>query len=290
MGHPLDELAETEHCRRVAHWLAVRGWSEGSGGNFSVRLDALPDTLAGIDPGKPAPVPVAVPPLGGQYLLVTGTGTRARDIAEDPPAGLGLFRIAEDGESIAFVCGNNRPTSEMPSHLAIHAALVEARPDHRALLHTHPPRLIAATHIAEFTDAATMGDLLLRMQSEAPLHLPDGLAVLPYHLPGSLELGLASAEAVRHREVVIWRYHGALATGRTLDTAFDTLEYLDKAAEIYWILRAAGIRPEGIPIEAAEKALRAFGRWERYARFIDGRSEPHAGELDPDSASPSEVR
>lgn len=267
MAHPLDELTATEESRHVAHWLALHGWSEGSGGNFSVRLEGLPTALADLDLGRPRPVPVTVPALGGQYLLVTGTGTRARDIAEAPHEGLGLFRIAKDGGAIAHICGNEHPTSEMPSHLAIHAALVEARPDHRALVHTHPPRLIAATHIPEFADAALMGDVLLRMQSEAPLHLPDGLAVLPYHLPGSLELGLASAEAVRRCEVVIWRYHGALATGRTLDAALDTLEYLDKAAEIYWILRSAGVTPEGIPPEAAEKALRAFGRWERYARW-----------------------
>ena len=265
--HPLYELPETEESRRVARWLALLGWSEGSGGNFSVRLDAVPEVLATLDGGEPRPVPVAVPALGGRYLLVTGTGTRARDIAEAPHEGLGLYHIAPDGQSTTFVCGNDRPTSEMPSHLAIHAALVETRPDHRAIVHTHPARLIAATHLPEFEDSAHMADVLLRMQSEALLHLPDGLAVLPYHLPGSLALGLASAEAVRRCEVVIWRYHGALATGRSLDAALDTLEYLDKTAEVYWILRSAGIVPAGNPAEAAEQALRAFGRWERYARW-----------------------
>lgn len=268
--HPLYELPEIEESRRVAHWLALLGWSEGSGGNFSVRLDSVPEALANLAGGESVPVPVAVPALGGHYLLVTGTGTRARDIAVSPHEGLGLYQIAPDGRSTTFICGNDRPTSEMPSHLAIHAALAETRPDHRAIVHTHPPRLIAATHIPEFEDPAVMADVLLRMQSEALLHLPDGFAVLPYHLPGSLELGLASAEAVRRCEVVIWRYHGALATGRSLDAALDTLEYLDKTAEIYWTLRSAGIEPTGIPAEAAEQALRAFGRWERYVRWRKG--------------------
>jgi len=268
--HPLYELPAMEEIRRVASWLARLGWSEGSGGNFSVRLDTLPEALTALAGDKPVPVPVAVPALGGCYLLVTGTGTRARDIAEAPHEGLGLFRIAPDGQSTTFICGNDRPTSEMPSHLAIHAALHETRPDHRAIVHTHPPRLIAATHVPEFEDPAVMADVLLRMQSEALLHLPDGFAVLPYHLPGSLELGLASAEAVRRCEVVVWRYHGALATGRSLDAALDTLEYLDKTAEIYWTLRSAGVEPAGIPAEAAEQALRAFGRWERYARWRKG--------------------
>ncbi|MCU0520421.1 MAG: rhamnulose-1-phosphate aldolase [Anaerolineae bacterium] len=263
----LYALPETAECQRVAHWLALHGWSEGSGGNFSVRLDALPATLASLNEGEPRPVPMAVPALGRRHLLVSGTGTRARDIAEAPHEGLGLFRIAPDGGSYTFLAGNDRPTSEMPSHLAIHAALVETRPEHRAIVHTHPPRLIAATHLSEFEDGGRMADVLLRMQSEALLHLPDGFAVLPYHLPGSLELGIASAAAVRRCEVVVWRYHGALATGRSLDAALDTLEYLDKTAEIYWILRSAGITPEGIPAAAAEQALRAFGRWDRYARW-----------------------
>ena len=265
--HPLDALPETVESQRVAHWLALHGWSEGSGGNFSVRLEALPESLAGLRGGPKVALPVAVPSLGGRYLLVTGTGTRARDIAVAPHEGLGLFRIAPDGASYTFLVGNDRPTSEMPSHLAIHAALVETRPDHRAIVHTHPSRLIAATHLPEFEDSARMADVLLRLQSEALLHLPDGSVVLPYHLPGSLELGLASAEAVRRCEVVIWRYHGALATGRSLDSALDTLEYLDKTAEVYWTLRSAGIVPQGIPAGAVEQALRAFGRWERYARW-----------------------
>jgi rhamnulose-1-phosphate aldolase len=267
MDHPLYSLTETRQTQRVAKWLALLGWSEGGGGNFSVRLDGLPAELQAFPEGEPRSLPVEVPRLAGRFLLVTGTGTRARDIAEEPHEGLGLYKISKDGKSYAFLCGNDRPTSEMPSHLAIHQALEETRPEHRAIVHTHPPHLIAATHIPEFQDSTHMADVLLRMQSEASFHLADGLVHLPYHLPGSLELGLASAEAVRHCYIVIWHFHGALATGRTLSDALDYLQYLDKAAEVYWILRSAGIEPQGMKDDDIQQALAHFGRLERYQRW-----------------------
>jgi rhamnulose-1-phosphate aldolase len=198
---------------------------------------------------------------------VTGAGTRTRDLAEEPHEGLGLFKISSNGKSYSFLCGNDRPTSEMPSHVAIHQSLEEARPEHRAIVHTHPPHLIAATHIPEFQDSAHMADMLLRMQSEASLHLVDGLVHLPYHLPGSLELGLASADAVRHCYIVLWHFHGALATGRSRAEALDFLQYLDKAAEVYWILRSAGIEPQGMRDEDIQRSLKHFGRLERYWRW-----------------------
>jgi rhamnulose-1-phosphate aldolase len=104
------------------------------------------------------------------------------------------------------------------------------------------------------------------MQSEARLILPEGAALLPYHLPGSLELGLASAEAVCHHFVVLWRMHGALATGQTLSQAVDYLEVVDKAARIYWTVAGAGRKPIGMSDEDIQTSLKKFGRWERFKR------------------------
>lgn len=258
--HPLNHLPEIDEIKRISYWLAYSNWSEGRGGNFSIRLESIPEELKEQTGGERISSPVETPGLVGQYLLLTGAGTRARDIVEAPHEGIGLFQINQDGKSTTYIYGNKRPTSEMPSHLAIHQALIEFRPEHRAVLHTHPPHLIAATHAPEFQNGEKMSDVLLRMQSETRLHLREGLAQLPYYLPGSLELGLASAEAVRRHRIVLWHFHGALATGITLPDALDHLQYLDKAAEVYWILRSAGIEPQGMSDEDIERALRHFSR------------------------------
>jgi rhamnulose-1-phosphate aldolase len=277
MNALLNALPQLEEIRQVAHWLAVLNWSEAAGGNFSIRLAAVPEELAALMPAPERSLPVQVPSLAGQYLLVSGTGTRARDIAVHPEHGMGLYRILPGGKAYVWLCGNQNPTSEMPSHCAIHHTLEEVRPEHTAILHTHPPRLIAATHLEEFFDARKMSEVLLRMQSEARLLLPEGLAHLRYYLPGSLELGLASAEAVKRCFIVLWHLHGALATGPSLSSALDYLQYVDKAAEVYWILRSAGEKIGGMKDEDIEHALRTFGRWERYENSLKSPGSQAAG-------------
>ncbi len=262
----LNLLPELKEISRISGWLARWQWSEAAGGNFSIRLDDIPLKLKDLPEGPPQSLPLATPKLSESYLLVSGSGTRARDIAEDPAAGVGLYRVLPGGQSYIWLAGNNRPTSELPSHLAIHHALLDARPAHRAVVHTHPPNIISLTHLPEFQDGHQLSDTLFRMQSEARLILPEGAALLPYHLPGSLELGLASAEAVCHHFVVLWRMHGALATGQTLSQAVDYLEVVDKAARIYWTVVGAGRKPIGMSDEDIQTSLKKFGRWERFKR------------------------
>ncbi len=265
----LNLLPELKEIARISGWLTRWQWSEAAGGNFSIRLDDIPSELKDLPEGPPQSLPVATPKLSGSYLLVSGGGTRARDIAEDPAAGVGLYRVLPGGQSYVWLAGNNRPTSELPSHLAIHHALLDARPAHRAVVHTHPPNIIALTHLPEFRDGRQLSDTLFRMQSEARLLLPEGAALLPYHLPGSLELGLASAEAARHHFVVLWQMHGALATGQTLSQAVDHLEIVDKAARIYWTVTGAGRKPIGMSDAEIERSLKHFGRWERYQTAME---------------------
>lgn len=262
----LNLLPELKEISRISGWLAQWQWSEAAGGNLSIRLDDIPSELKDLTGGTPQSLPLATPKLAESYLLVSGSGTRARDIAEDPAAGTGLYRVLPGGQSYVCLAGNNRPTSELPSHLAIHHTLLDTRPAHRAVIHTHPPNIIALTHLPEFQDGRQLSDTLFRMQSEARLILPEGAALLPYHLPGSLELGLASAEAVRHHFVALWRLHGALATGETLSQAVDYLEIVDKAARIYWTVTSSGRQPTGMTDEDIHSALKKFGRWERFKR------------------------
>ena len=263
------DLPELDEISRICGWLARLGWSEGAGGNLSVRLKETVPNVTALTGKQDHPLPVKAPQLGGGHLLVTGRGTRARDIADDPKAGVGLYRISPDGGSAAWLWGNNNPTSELPSHVAIHAALAEARPNHRAILHTHPTTLIALTHLPEFEEGDALSTALMGMQSEAWLHLPQGLAHLPYYLPGSLDLGLASAEAVRqgHR-VVLWHMHGDLATGETASDALDILQVAEKAAGIYWTVTSAGRRPLGMQAEDVRRSLQHFGHWEQHARAL----------------------
>lgn len=258
----IDSFTELADFKTAAHWLALRGWSEAAGGNMSVRIDRADH----IKPkGKPLPLPLPVPKLAGKYLLFTAAGSRARDIGSSPVQDIGVFLISGDGKSYQYVDGNNNPTSELPAHLAIHNALEQYRPEDKAILHTHPAKLIALCHIDELANGPAVSDKILSLQSEARLILPEGIGYVDHRLPGSLELGLASAKLVEKHHLVLWHMHGCLATGETLSSAFDKLEVFEKCAQIYWTLRHANIEPKGMTKAQIKHTLKSFGRLDRYS-------------------------
>ena len=250
-----------EDFRQTAYWLAERGWSEAAGGNLSVRFD-MPGTLLESDH---TPLPFPMPYLAGKALLLSGAGTRAREIGANPkPHIIGLYKINQSGTHYGWIAGNDQPTSELPAHCAIHNALAQHRPEDKAILHTHPASLISLCHVKGFDNGKIISDKILSLQSEARLILPEGIGFVKHELPGSLELGEKSARQVKKHHLVLWQWHGCLATGETLAHAFDLMEVSEKSARVYWQLRAAGIDPKGISQNDIEKTLTAFSRLDRY--------------------------
>jgi L-fuculose-phosphate aldolase len=96
-----------------------------------------------------------------------------------------LVTLSLDG---AVVAGSHEPSSELRVHLAVYAA----RPDVRALVHTHSEHATAWSHTGE------------------PL---DGLLVAPFAPSGSDEIAAAAVEALGDREAVLLGRHGVLALG-----------------------------------------------------------------------------
>jgi rhamnulose-1-phosphate aldolase len=231
VNESLSNALETwkPEIRPLARVLVERGWAEANGGNLSIRLnDAFHPT------GKKFPLAVPRPELEGCSLLVTIAGSRMRDLAENPLDNLCLVRIADHGEAYTLESKHGKVTSEFPSHLAVHAVLARERPNYRVLLHTHPTFLIALTHIVN--EGSELINTLIRMFPEAALLLYKNLAVLDYMLPGSEELGKATADAVRGVCGVIWRGHGMLAVGKDPASALDLIEVADKAARVALLL------------------------------------------------------
>ena len=261
-----EALPQLADFKATAHWLYFRGWSEGSGGNMSVRLD-MPSGIK-----IPAPnenwidLPIDVPKLAGKCLLLTASGSRAREIGIDPIPSTGLFLVGEDGKSYIWLAGNDNPSCELPTHLAIHNELAIHRPEDKAIMHTHPANLIALSHVNELASGPAISDKILKLQSEARLYLPEGIGYVPHQLPGSLELGLASAELVKTHHLIMWHMHGCLATGADLASGFDLMEVFEKSAGMYWNLRAAGIDPVGMTDAQIKHTLQSFGQWDRFPK------------------------
>ena len=69
--------------------------------------------------------------------------------------------------------------------------------------------------------------------SESIVVFPEGVAVLPWMLCGTLEIGEATAAKMSDRRLVVWGLHGIYGAGDTIDEAFGLIETVEKAAEVY---------------------------------------------------------
>ncbi len=254
----LNEFAD------VAGRLWELGWAEASAGNISADVTALlryPPTRGRSELQLPRPLPV----LGGRRYLVTATGSRFRELARSPEDKVRLVEVSDDGRratwsGLVWQPAEVRPTSELASHLEIFAALGEAASPSRAVLHTHATHLATLSHLERCADADELNRLLWSTHPESKIFAPRGVTLLPYLLPGSSELGVATARAVRSgADTVLWRYHGCIAHAVDAATALDRIHVLDKAADMVLQCMATGEPWEGLDrTQLAE--LARFGR------------------------------
>jgi len=244
---------------RVTDELWRLGWAERNAGNVSVDLTDIFDQEDATSHGKVI-LETPFPSLAGRTILVTGTGSRLRYVSRDPCGTCCVVVVDDVGASydIVWGCSDVRPTSEFPSHLRVHDHLRKARPSYRAVLHTHPTRLITLTHDPSLLKEGALNTLLQRMHPEVRIVYPDGIGVAPYRVPGTDVLGVATVEQLTQHRIVLWEKHGSVSVGATVDDAFDLLVTMDKSAEIYLLARQAGIEPEGLGPERLLELDAAF--------------------------------
>ena len=146
---------EVEKIAEVAGYLWQNGWAERNGGNITVNITDLVDdeikALPAISEVKQ--IGTALPALKGCYFFCKGTGKRMRDLARWPMENGSIIRILDDCASYVIIADNAvMPTSELPSHLSVHARLIEKGSNYKATVHTHPIELIAEETLKELED------------------------------------------------------------------------------------------------------------------------------------------
>ncbi len=255
---PLRELCST------ASNMYRLGWNERNGGNISVLLTQDDLAQAGIAPDaaplRRLPLSHPFPGHDGRFFLVTGTGKCFRNIERAPEENTGLVRIEAGGTEAGLIRGfsdGGTFTSEMTMHLAAHEQRLQKDPRQRVVLHAHPQKTLAMTHLLP-PDEKLFTKTIWRMCTECLVILPDGVGVLPWMVSSSDTLGLASARAFSEHRVLIWTYHGATACGDSLDEAFGLLETIEKAASVYVDI-AGRQTQDGITDEMLRQIADAFG-------------------------------
>lgn len=190
-----------------------RGYAFGSTGNLSVRVD--------------------------DQVWITPTGQSLKGLTRSR-----LARVDLQGRSQ----NENRPSKELPFHLAVY----RQRPEARAVVHLHSTYSAALSCLDSFDPLNPLPPLTpYYFMRVAPL------AVLPYFRPGSEELAQAVERAAPSHHCMLLSNHGTVCTGSSLTEAVDRAEELEQTARLYFILRGEQVR-HLTPDEVAD-LKRAFG-------------------------------
>ncbi len=121
-----------------------------------------------------------------------------------------IVRIFPDGK----IEGIHEPSSEYPFHLAIY----KARPDIKAILHAHPPSLVAFAITRKIPNTK-----IVPKASE----ICGEVGYAKYELPGSEILGeIIAKKFINGHSTVLMENHGIVTVGKSLMQAFQKLETL----------------------------------------------------------------
>jgi len=258
----LDEIIDS--IGEAGQRLDEIGASEGAAGNISVCLGWLMDIRSKFPLEDQVNLPTPAPELAGHTLLVTGSGCRLRDIQRDPLANLSALIVNPDGLTARQFTSPHRlfasVTSEFNSHLAVHRDQIQSgSAKFHVVIHAQPPYLTFLSHIPRYREQAYLNRRLLRWQPETIINLPEGVGILPFMLPGSIELMQATVENLRIHRMVVWSKHGVMARSElSAAHASDLIEYAEAAARYEFFNLQSGEAGEGLTVEEIQRICRAF--------------------------------
>lgn len=199
-------------------------------------MAAHPAPLRGVAAGDPDRGDLQRQLLGGGRRLVAAGLVRARSGNVSVRLGVGLLITATgarlgaltDSDVVAVPRLGELP-ARASSEVATHTAILAARPDVGAVVHTHSPYATAWSCLGEPLELALEEAGYYRMGSIVPLagHAPGG----------SPALASGAAAALGDGAAVLLERHGAIAVGRDLDVAIDIAESLEHQAQVAWLLR-----------------------------------------------------
>lgn len=220
-----------------------KGWDEYNGGNVSYRLTEnevktlekdLEKTPYSFYPDNRIETEVLDVPkhIQGEYILITASGSHFRTLCLQPHVDTGIIKLTSKGYQVVagFVTGK-RPTSEIFMHILAHAARLKVDPNHRVVIHNHATNIAVYSLLDEVTSESLTLDLW-SVLTESIVVFHDGIAVLPWEVPGTQLIGVDTARELETHRLVVWAKHGVLSTGKDYQDCFGLIETADKAAHI----------------------------------------------------------
>lgn len=127
-----------------------------------------------------------------------------------------IVRVTPDGTII----GNHKPSSEFP----VHKKIYETRPDIKAVLHAHPPALVAFSIVRNIPETKLIPKVA---------QICGSVAFADYDVPGSIGLSeKISAKFGEGHNVVMLENHGVFIGAKSIFNAFTAFETFDFCARL----------------------------------------------------------
>ncbi len=208
---------------KVSSWLHNQGWAEANAGNLSFRIGKYV---------RKHFQNIGVKANFSEAYLVSRTGSRYRDMADNPAEG--LLIVFTNNEEEFYLPESAKPTSEWKCHRLLHEADVQGL--YPCILHSHPTEIIALSHTQIYGDEALLNRHLSGLLPELPLYLPKGIAISPYAKPGSKVLADLSNNCIADKQALIWQGHGLVCRAASIEDALDLAEIINKGAKLHFLL------------------------------------------------------
>ncbi len=199
----VSEWKIKEQMCDIGRRIWVKGFCAGNEGNHSYRI-------------------------GENRVLCTPTGISKGNLKPDD-----ICTVDLEGKQVA---GKLKRTSEILLHLAIY----KARPDIKAVVHSHPP------HATAFAIANV--ELPTCIHPEAEVFL-GAVKTAKYVTPGDTRLGESILPYVKDSNTILLQNHGTVTFDKDLEQAYYKLEIVDAYSRILLLAKQIGVIR---PLDAAE--------------------------------------
>ena len=190
-----------------------------------------------------------------QRGLTSSTGGNVSGRAADDmwisPSGCVMDELRmEDWVRVNLITGEPHPNQARPSsELVMHREIYLARPDVKAIFHSHPPHVFALTLV---------GIEVRPIGSESPITLGERIPMVPYEIPTSPMLGQAVAKYTKDYNVMALENHGLVTVGKTIREAYNRTELTEELAKVMILAYSVD---KGEPRWPSTKDLEEYRNW-----------------------------
>ncbi len=170
------------------------------------------------------------------------------DVVAITPSGISYTGMSESDIAIVDMNGNwlegpYKPSSEVPMHLAV----MRARPDVKATVHTH----------SMFATILAMGDSPELRPITPPQCEFTPVTIVPFTMPGSNDVADKVVKSLGEKgRACLIKNHGMFTCGKDMKSAMHATIYTEEMAQTTFYAKSLGIY-EPMP-EEAEKAMQAL--------------------------------